>query len=377
MTNAYLLSGAQYARYDVVADHLDAGYPKPISSGWSGLAEIGFADGIDAALDLAGGRVYLFKGANYVRVDQQSNAADAGYPLSIADMWPGLAEAGFAQDINAAVNWGNGKAYFLKGDQYLSYDITADRTDDGYPQPVAGNWPGMAEAGFAQDIDAAVNWGNGKAYFFKGDQYLRYDVAANTADDGYPRPLAGQWPGLAESGIADHIDAVWVKLEPKTVDGAAASGDAYNGWVRVNDDLHVGGTLAWRNNNPGNLLPGRMPYRNALAIDRRGLAIFASFQDGWTALHGVLRSPTYARLSMADALEKYAPKGHGNNDPALYAKRVQELTGIDPSRQVGDLSDAELDSFMKAIEKVEGFTEGQTFRRGDANLPPELSALFG
>src|SRR6476469_566481 len=92
------------------------------------------------------------------------------------------------------------KVFFFFNDQYLRYDVAADRVDPGYPLPIAENWPGMAEAGFASDLDAAVNWGNGRAYFFKGSQYLRYDMTDDHVADGYPKPLAGNWPGFAEAG---------------------------------------------------------------------------------------------------------------------------------------------------------------------------------
>ena len=94
--------------------------------------------------------------------------------------------------------WPNGKAYFFKGKQYLRYDVVADHVDPGYPRPIAGNWPGM----WPEKIDAAICWpGNGKAYFFKGDQYLRYDIAADKVDAGYPKPIAGNWPGFWPGGL--------------------------------------------------------------------------------------------------------------------------------------------------------------------------------
>jgi hypothetical protein len=41
-----------------------------------------------------------------------------------------------------------------------------------------------------------VQWNADKAYFFKDDQYIRYDVKANKADPGYPKLIKGNWPGI-------------------------------------------------------------------------------------------------------------------------------------------------------------------------------------
>ena len=45
------------------------------------------------------------------------------------------------------------------------------------------------------EIDAAVLWDNGKAYFFRGSDYVRYDVASDQVDQD-ARPIADGWPGL-------------------------------------------------------------------------------------------------------------------------------------------------------------------------------------
>jgi Hemopexin len=381
MAKAYLIKGDSYVRFDTDANSVDAGYPKPISGGWGGLAEAGFGTP-DTALDLGNGRLYVFKGDQYVRVDNGRNSMDDGYPKPIAGQWAGMAEVGFGDSLDAAVNWGNGKVYFFRGDQYLRYDIAADKVDDGYPQSIAQFWPGLGDVGFGDGLDSVVNWTNGKVYFFRGDQYLRYDLAGNAADGGYPQPIAGNWAGLGEAGFGDGLNAVWIRLAaagssgPAPVSGSASSGDDHGGWVRLPDELRVGGTLAWRNNNPGNLLPGRVPYKTALAVDRRGLAIFPTYDHGWTALREVLRSNTYGPLTIADAMAKYAPTGHGNNDPALYASLIRKNAGLEPSRVVNTLSDDEMEKFMLAIKQVEGFKEGTAYARGDATIPADLAPLL-
>ena len=51
--------------------------------------------------------------------------------------------------------------------------------------------------GMGKTIDAVVEWDNGKAYFFRGNQYVRYDMRADRVDSGYPKPINGEnWPGL-------------------------------------------------------------------------------------------------------------------------------------------------------------------------------------
>src|SRR2546421_49802 len=92
--------------------------------------------------------------------------------------------------------WGDGKAYFFRGDQYVRYDIEQDHADDGYPLPIASSWPGV----FGDGVDAAVVWGDGKAYFFRGDEYVQYDIVGDHADDGYPQPLAQRFTGLFDGG---------------------------------------------------------------------------------------------------------------------------------------------------------------------------------
>ena len=59
-------------------------------------------------------------------------------------------------------------------------------------EPIARSGQAMRSA----TLDAAVLWDNGKAYFFKGDEYWRYDVKADKVDDGFPAAIKEQWQGL-------------------------------------------------------------------------------------------------------------------------------------------------------------------------------------
>jgi hypothetical protein len=99
--------------------------------------------------------------------------------------------------VDACYHNAKGKAYFFRGNQYWRYDIAADSFGAGFPKPIAGNWTGP----FPADIDGVINHGNGKAYFFRGSEHLRYDLTADKADAGYPLPIAGNWPGVFASGV--------------------------------------------------------------------------------------------------------------------------------------------------------------------------------
>lgn len=190
---AYMFHGSGYIRYDVAGDRMDPGYPLPIAGNWPGLTD-SFTASLDAVVMWTNGKAYVFAGNQYVRYDVAGDHADPGYPLFIAGPWRDFPPA-FEASVDAGVVWPNGKAYFFKGNQYIRYDVAADRTDPGYPLPIAGNWPGLPPA-FTTGIDAIVVWNNGKAYIFKGSQYCRYDIAADRVDPGYPLNIQGPWRDL-------------------------------------------------------------------------------------------------------------------------------------------------------------------------------------
>ena len=50
-------------------------------------------------------------------------------------------------------------------------------------------------------IDAVVKWNDKKAYFFKNSQYVRYEIAADEADSGYPEDINSLLSLSAENNL--------------------------------------------------------------------------------------------------------------------------------------------------------------------------------
>jgi hypothetical protein len=128
--------------------------------------------------------IFVFKAGQYLKFDLSVDPATSqikgvlpGYPRSLQ-----AAQSDFKNwppnwtSVDAAVNWGNGKVYFFRGSQYIRWDIAANQMDSNYPMSLdAAHWPGWPPA-WNSGIDAAINWGNNKVYFFRKGQYLRYDI---------------------------------------------------------------------------------------------------------------------------------------------------------------------------------------------------------
>ena len=148
---------------------------------------------IDCALMWPNGKkAYFFHGNEYVRYDIQADRVDDGYPLPIQGNWRGLS----LTRVDAAIVWPtNNKAYLFghynpRSDGYVRFDVNQDQQDPGYPTSVESNWRGLQSP-----IDAVVLWPNGKAYFFQGLWYSRYDMAEDRVDQD-PLPIRDNWPGI-------------------------------------------------------------------------------------------------------------------------------------------------------------------------------------
>ena len=96
-------------------------------------------------------KVYFFRGSEYSRYDIAADRVEDGYPKPISGHWPGV----WAEDIDAAVHWGDGKVYFFKKSEYTRYDMATDRADLG-PVPIPAAFDDLSANGGSP---RAIAWG--------------------------------------------------------------------------------------------------------------------------------------------------------------------------------------------------------------------------
>lgn len=88
-----------------------------------------------------------------------------------------------------------GKAYFFKDGQYVRYDLKTEAVDSGYPLSISQSWEELYPK-----IDTAVIWPDDRIYFFKGNQYLGWNLKTNTADVAL-QPISTNWGSFMANGV--------------------------------------------------------------------------------------------------------------------------------------------------------------------------------
>ncbi len=193
----YFFRGSEYLRYNVSNFRVDPYYPKRIHDVWTGWPSDWDSPG--AAVVYPSGKAYFFNGkGDYLRITVTNNSSvDPGYPRKVVGNWGNWP----SEDWHpfAAAMWPNGKVYFFSYDEYIRYDSNTHRVDPGYPRKIIGNWPGWPS--HWTQINGAVVWPNGeKAYFFRGDEFIRYDIKKRCVEPGFPVKIIGAWKGWPEDG---------------------------------------------------------------------------------------------------------------------------------------------------------------------------------
>ncbi|MEM9461250.1 MAG: hemopexin repeat-containing protein [Myxococcota bacterium] len=184
--------GRSYFTYDIETGV--SGMPRPVAKLWPELDSLGF-ERIDAAFQFDGlvsatgerldRKLFLFRRAQYLRIDIDKGTVDEGFPRQIHDDWPGIT----FEKIDAIMATAADSIYFFAGDEYIRFDGQRWQAAPEYPDLITRRWLGVT----FDRIDAAIYWGGGKVYFFRDDEHIRYDIVTRRADPGYPKAVIGNY----------------------------------------------------------------------------------------------------------------------------------------------------------------------------------------
>lgn len=151
--------------------------------------------------------------------------------------------------------------------------------------------------------------------------------------------------------------------------------DSGNGFlvVELSDGTKVRkeGTVARRNNNPGNLRSSDMQIGKSNGKTGE-FSVFATYEDGLAALNKLLFNPTgrYYNLTIESAINTYAPPVENNTERYI----VQLSRAINKPRNfiIKDLTDTERVQFTDTIAKIEGYNDNgykTTIVQGTTSAP--------
>jgi hypothetical protein len=128
------------------------------------------------------------------------------------------------------------------------------------------------------------------------------------------------------------------------------------GWTTIGNERRSG-ARNWRNHNPGNIEYG--PFARsfgAIGTDGR-FAVFPDYETGRRAKAGLLfDSKGYRNKTIFGAISRYAPEFE--NDTMGYARAVAKSLGVSINTKLSDLSQAQRDVMLDAMQRVEGWKKG-------------------
>lgn len=117
-----------------------------------------------------------------------------------------------------------------------------------------------------------------------------------------------------------------------------------------------GGTRSWRNNNPGNIIYGTFAAKHGAIGMADRFACFPDKQTGQKALLALLKTSTYQKCTLEQAIYKYAPPCE--NDTSCYLNHIVRHLDVPANTLLSNLTDTQLNQMANLIEQHEGFKPG-------------------
>ncbi|XP_069494838.1 matrix metalloproteinase-18-like [Ambystoma mexicanum] len=155
---------------------------------------------IDTFISTKNGSIYVLKGKHFWELNQMSKnlGPKKGYPQLITSKWKLPASIDASIRMQNPVGEQDGKLFFFKGNQYWKFD--QDQMEAGYPKKIAEGFPGVPADLDAAFTQPAIIAKSGKIirgeriFFIKGDQYILYDPAIGNSTQ--PQSLSEHWVGV-------------------------------------------------------------------------------------------------------------------------------------------------------------------------------------
>ena len=117
-----------------------------------------------------------------------------------------------------------------------------------------------------------------------------------------------------------------------------------------------GGNRPWRNQNPGNLVPGKVSKRNGAIGKADRFAVFPTYSAGHSALLDSLLNE-HGNKDIPALMNVYAPPKE--NQTKKYISFLREKTGVMGNKKVRDFSATEFENLWRAIEAMEGWGKAE------------------
>jgi len=167
------------------------------------------------------------------------------------------------------------------------------------------------------------------------------------------------WEKFKASVLLDpnKVKKIAPKLLPSSSDGTDAPG------VHIPHGMGAAGSIAWRHNNPGNLMfIGQLGA--SMGEPKKGgghWARFASPELGWMAAVNDIRAKQRQGLTLAGLINKYAPSSENNT--AEYIRKVASQLGVSPNTPASQISAVELAKKIVAYESGTGVTSHRFIKK--------------
>lgn len=122
-------------------------------------------------------------------------------------------------------------------------------------------------------------------------------------------------------------------------------------------EIRKGGTISWRNNNPGNMRMSDFSKAQGAIGEAGGFAVFPTAEAGEKAREKLLfEAETYKNKSIAEAMNRYAPPSENNTQ--AYIDSLVKATGANPNTPLSKLTPDQRQKMLNAMKQFEGWKEG-------------------